>query len=697
MAARSVVGASALCAVLWTACYASPWWFAPARDAGLAWNRAVGALWGLTTEFGPSAIGARLLLIAFACVVARFVLLERRLGIALLGVALLVASCIALVPLVDAFVSNVPKHFAGLSTWFALVPLALVAMGCASSSRAEPQVDPRATRSSWIALVGACLALVAALHAHVVKPAASPRVLFYAVNEGEILDWRKPRYGDYGAYSLGLFGLLPDQLVADGYQVDHLYEPITPQRLAGVDALVTINANTAWAEDELLAVWTFVHEGGSLLVLGDHTDVEGTMRSQNDLLAPVGIEFRFDSALPTHPVGWARAALANHPVHARVESAERLRIGVGASLELGRSGALPLVVGRHGFADFGDVDASERAFLGDYVYQPGEQLGDCVLAAWSRLGAGVVAVYGDTSGFQNPALEFTYDPWIHDLFSWLTSETAFDLGYAGSIAAGLVFLAGALASVVLARAQAAPLAGLVLMMGAVVVASRELAARWQLRKPVGAPQVLIDSSHLPRIELGADADLSLDGFRNCALRSGHRVATLNEFSEERLARAHVLLVVAPAQAYSSSEVLALSRFMEQGGFVIACASYPHSAPLAGLLDTVGLTVLPRPIGPIPLRREDDRVRSQVEYPGAWEVGVTRAPQSEAPWVYGEYRGTPLSMLARRGRGGLFLVGDSAFFGAGNLETLENYSEPNMLFLRALLSDLAELRQQDAPQ
>ena len=695
LAARSVALSAALVAVAWTGRLSTPWLFGIVRDGALAWSRAIGACVGRPLEIGPTLQGWTLLGIGVALLVSRFAILEWRPRLIASGLAILAAGSGVAVIVVDSVAQSAAPQLLSLLSWLALVPLVLVAFACGLASERTPRPTPRFGARAWWVLACGVVALGVARHGRVVVPSAAPRVLLYSVNEGRILNWLKPSYGNYGAYSLGLFGLLPDYLAADGFEVRHLYEPITPERLADTDVLVTLNVNTEWTEDELLAVWEFVHGGGRLLVLGDHTDVDDTMQSHNDLLAPAGIEFQFDSAVPMAVSGWQRSDLYLHPIHARAEHAGTTGVAVGGSLKIASFGAAPLVVGRHGLADRGDEQAEARAFLGDYRYQSGEQLGDVVLAAWRRLGAGAVGVYGDPSGLQTSAVEFSYAGWAHDLFTWLTGKTLFDLGPVAEFCAGVVFLLCGFGVVGALRGRPRTLALTGLALWAAVEASRAVDRTWSSRKCALAPQVLIDSSHLPRIENGANSALGLDGLRNCAVRSGYRVGAMSEFDAEPLSKASVLVTVAPAQAYSASEVEELTRFMERGGFILACASYPHSAALESLLSRVGLAVLPRPIGPIPLDRDPQRAHVQVEYVDAWEVGVPTGFSGEAPWVYGEFQRRPLAMLAKHGRGGLFLVGDSAFFGSGNLESFSDFSEPNILFLRGLFADLESLRAEGA--
>ncbi len=60
--------------------------------------------------------------------------------------------------------------------------------------------------------------------------------------------------------------------------------------------LILINSPKLWDDGQRRLILDFVARGGSLLILGDHTDVFGLMRGFNSFLEPIGIRFRFDSA-----------------------------------------------------------------------------------------------------------------------------------------------------------------------------------------------------------------------------------------------------------------------------------------------------------------------------------------------------------------------------------------------------------------
>ena len=92
--------------------------------------------------------------------------------------------------------------------------------------------------------------------------------------------------------------------------------------------------------------------GGSLLVLGDHTDVFGLMRGFNTLLGPLGIRFRFDSAYKARET-WrgcqAAAPDLDRMGMGRREPRSRRRRFAWSSADHAR----PLLVGRYAFSDAG--------------------------------------------------------------------------------------------------------------------------------------------------------------------------------------------------------------------------------------------------------------------------------------------------------------------------------------------------------
>lgn len=95
----------------------------------------------------------------------------------------------------------------------------------------------------------------------------SHKVVFY--NRG-LLNWGRPRHGDYGSRSTGMFGLLYDLLESESITWDQVNR-IDTNTLADADTMVFINLDEPLTSAERSIVWDFVYRGGRLLVLGDHT------------------------------------------------------------------------------------------------------------------------------------------------------------------------------------------------------------------------------------------------------------------------------------------------------------------------------------------------------------------------------------------------------------------------------------------
>ena len=241
-----------------------------------------------------------------------------------------------------------------------------------------------------------------------------------------LLSWDTPQVGSYGTISSGMFGLFPKYLHSMGYQtlIMNREENVTPKILEKTDVFVVINLDTQFSDEERQMIWEYISKDGSLLVLGDHTDLEGTMKPLNHLLEPVNIKFRFDSAFTA--TRWFNAyELFPHPITASLDySNDTLQHSTGASLDIAPP-ASPIINAKFAFSDKGNY-ANSNGYLGDYLYQPGEQFGDLAVVAGATYGNGKVVVFGDTSGFQNLPLYHSHQM-MNRLFSYLALPVSFPL------------------------------------------------------------------------------------------------------------------------------------------------------------------------------------------------------------------------------------------------------------------------------
>jgi hypothetical protein len=286
------------------------------------------------------------------------------------------------------------------------------------------------------------------------------------------LNWMKAEYGDmqsnmnFGRLSIGMYGMLrpfveslgmnfrlseelytPEHIAADGETIPAVDD------LADADVLILLYPNRRWKQSQLDRIQEFVEEGGSLLVLGEHTIVDGVSKEReteryaadedksrppvpgdewageeenairvNELLERFGIQIAFDSA-EFAVGGWLQSyATVSHPTTAGIAD-ERNTFGavIGASINPDRL-ARPLVIGRYGKGDLG-VETDEEghgSYMGDSQYNAGERLGDLVLAAEKRVGRGRVIVFGDTSTLTN-GVNISAHPFTGCLLAYLAA------------------------------------------------------------------------------------------------------------------------------------------------------------------------------------------------------------------------------------------------------------------------------------
>ena len=220
-------------------------------------------------------------------------------------------------------------------------------------------------------------------------------------------------------------------LVSDGGDVEG--GVVRVKELVKSGKFVSFAADDDWdqARGQLERISEFIKGGKTLLVFGEHTSVvtKGTdgetggpvatvgdvvawahtptwMRTWaeysafNEVLQPTAMRVVFDSA--TFEVGgWLQSydALAHPSTTGLPDDYNEFGVVIGASMSARRP-AKPLLVGRWGWGDPGDP-AAGRSMMGNHIYDPGERLGDILLAAEQRIGKGRVIAFGDTSSMTN--------------------------------------------------------------------------------------------------------------------------------------------------------------------------------------------------------------------------------------------------------------------------------------------------------
>ncbi len=635
-------------------------------------------------EYGPSAAGLPAILFALAMIAARAARGPTRWTF--VGAALVLpvsASQWALAEtLHDRFGpfaghGHEPPLFASLS-FLAVFLAAAVSVSWLGPIRPEGSAPPaRWARPalSGIVIGAASLVFLAGWR----WPAPDDRRVAF-LNVGGF-DWKRPTVEELGVFSSGMFGLLPVYLEDWGWRV-RTVDLAEVRSLGRRDAqiLVLINCHHVWEEPERIALEAFLREGGSILVLGDHTDVFGLMRGFNSLLEPWGIRYHFDSAYHSgrswrDDVEWKPGLLGlwRDPLAAG--------IGIGASLEIVPP-ARTIVAARYGFGDEGMRDNVVGAFLGDYEYEPGERLGDLVLVAMSQIGQGRVVVYGDTSGFQNGSLSEGFATHVEPLFRSLSRRPRASLPYAvEATIAVLLLLLAAWAALVPKPWRWAALAGAggaFVVGGAIEFGSRPTAEEGLLRARLER-SLVIDDSHFPDVGHREAAWNVIHPLESAAFRAGMTVYHASTWREDVARGARVQALVGSRLPLGDEEVNQLAEAMSEGGTVLVATSGGDSAGAKPLLRRFGVDVSDYRLGSIPTA-----THQREEEPRLVDLSPITLPAESKADVLFRYGDLILAASVPVGRGWLVVVGDTRFFSEQNTEGPWGWWGGNLRFLHDIM-------------
>jgi hypothetical protein len=667
-------------------------------------SSALGRVAGAPLDGGPSATGLDLLLLALLLILARRHEpgdLRARRAAACAGVWL---SFVALAPRVAGWrpawlfapggvLNQGREHLeaapAALApTVFALSWVLLAALGAACVARRTAQppggLPPRrlaAGRTAWVAAASAA-ALAVALCAAWWPGAPRPRGRVVLVNSRWI-DFQAPRPGAHGIASSGMFGLLGRYLARQGHRMEVVQRPVTAAALSGASIVMVPLPDAAFDPDEKAALDRFVRRGASMLVLADHTDLLGTMEAINALTGPYGARVRFDSAYPARR-GWRGCLRIRRPLRTEGDTG----IGTGASVQVsGR--ARELVVGRHALGDAGDrSNGGAGGYLGDYAWQPGERLGDLVLASETRAGRGRVVVMGDTSSFQNVAL-----PWCHAFVAALFDHLARRPRPWSTAASLMCGLAGAALIGVASRTRH-PVAWGVAAASAVLAAGVVLA--WSDGKAgpdpgTGpGPDALVVDGHLGGWTRELWRDASLGGLMANLQRAGFLPVAAPGLPAKPIDTDALVVLVAPRVVLSGAEALRLADHVERGGRVLVAAGGESASAVAPLLGMYGLTVRVLPLGPVPVRGSLSRDAQEAalhepQFRNAHPVESAGLAPVRA-WHRAFDHDVVVRARGRSGRGALIVVGDGEFLTDRVLESERTAWPGNVALLASLLSE-----------
>jgi hypothetical protein len=509
-----------------------------------------------------------------------------------------------------------------------------------------------------------------------VKFVPDREVVFY---EKGFLNWLTPSFKSFGSASAGMFGNLPAFVDKMGLKSRRISE-VTKESLAGAKVLVLININKEIPQSEIDTIWDFVTDGGSLLMLGDHTWYKDKQKNWlNEILKPANIEYNFDSA-DFFIGGWLHSyEYAAHPITHNIGDEENeAGIVVGASLKT-KYPAVPLIMGRYGYSDTGNLLNPDHGYIGNFEYDMSEQLGDLVLAAQQRYGKGKVLVFGDTSGFVNAILVDSY-PFINRVFNWLASDSMPE-PYPLRLALCLVFLAGAVVLFLRTNRNMATLffGALVIVL---IVVSAGFASSWKIERPITGNIAYVDASHFERYSKESWRDDGIMGLNLNLMRNGYLPFQLRDFSPQKIADSDLLVLVAPTEPFSKGEVETLKTYVQNGGFLILTVGWEERNASLPIVEAFNFRLSDAHLGYFKVK-----VPGTNEMAMFWEAWPVYSNDDKAEEICST-REYPLIAMRDYGKGKFVIIGDSNFFLNKNLEMDKQPYMDNINFLKWLLTKLA---------
>jgi hypothetical protein len=507
------------------------------------------------------------------------------------------------------------------------------------------------------------------------------------------LNWLKP---EYDSPIDGRFGMLPTFVESLGGQFRHSKD-LADADLAKADVLLLIHPDQPWPKETLDRVWNYVRRGGSLLLAAEPAiREEKSSSSFNEVLAPLAMEVRFDTAVP-RAGNWEQSYdVMTHPATTGIDDLRnRFGIQLGSSIRTSWP-ARPALVGRWGWSDPGNDAVS----TGGPSYTAGDQLGDLVLAAEQTVGQGRVFVLGDTSPLQNDGLPGAF-PFTGRLLSYLANRPS------SPQAAWRQWLTAATLLTMLGLMTVRPAAWQTMLTPAVLGVT--LACCWAASDTMsrvlpdgrsvksGGNVAYIDASHLEayqsdsQIERGpreaqADRERGINHgiaeFERTLMRHGYLPLLAPDVTPERLDRCGLFVSIGPAREFSAADREAVKRFVHGGGTFLCLAGAQESRPIAPLLADFGFTVPCSPVSPGEESREPEPIGGgkfgratnnspQGPFYAAWPVEAAGEDKAgPATLVYWTRDKDQWNMVASRrvGSGSVVVIGDTHIGGNANAST-----------------------------
>ena len=356
-----------------------------------------------------------------------------------------------LFPNIGRVLVNSWLHFGLLSMPMAAAMVLLRKPRRPSVDAAMPRArSPRAARRGRLvlgtSLVGFALLILGGVWSWTpIGHAKAGRVLVverHSTWEPTIEPYATTTYGEAGSYTYAAAYAYCDQF----YQMGRLLESdsIDDQSLGACDILIIKTPTARYSKKEVAAVVRFVQRGGSVLLVGDHTNVFNMNTYLNDISRHFGFTFRNDLLFKIGSP-YAQAYVPPRVAHPILFHVPPMRFAVSCSIDPGAS------CGRMAIRNTGLYNLPP-AYQESNYHPQAEYRTYMQYGAWCQLwattyGRGRIAAFADSTLFSNFCV---YQPGKRELLmgmlQWLNRSSTWDrlglratlIGFLGATALALI-------------------------------------------------------------------------------------------------------------------------------------------------------------------------------------------------------------------------------------------------------------------
>lgn len=342
-----------------------------------------------------------------------------------------------------------------------------------------------------------------------------------------------------------------------GYDATILEEPISPKSLDGISILILETPEDDYTSQEVDYLVNFVNKGGSLFVLGDHTNIMSCYTTLNPILNEFGLHLNFDYSMLWEP---------HFPSLAGFDSTEET---AGATLTLNRSDGLIFYALKYTtWADLGDWAAEDHAYMGDVIPQKNEQYGVLPICAAVNYGKGRVVAIANSDSMSGPNLLYNYD-FITRMMSYLNYENSFlKSTWFQALLVILILVA-------VFRARLAAVQPLIISITLILVLVQIQAAIPATAEP--SNMIALDNGHVNFEGYGSPHQYKNVFFAIFAQHYGFNPVLVKEVPKD-LEKYKAYVTMGPTRSFSPEEADRLNEYVQKGGTLVVFDGYHSETP-----------------------------------------------------------------------------------------------------------------------